>query len=187
MKKNWLSVLALILALAALALALLCFRQAYRLDNLEAQMDDVLAELARREALEEMLFASNAEAAPADPAEEWLDPNCTLAVLGWQADDHLLTLDLFVQAQLPRDTLPNSAELHMVCGEETQIQEITLLPCADGSFETELSGITFSIPYLGENDAMSLELHVSYGDGYQVSNYSAGWFMEDGVLSMVSG
>ena len=187
MRKNWISVLALILALTALALALLCCLQARRLDNLEAKMDDVLAELARGEALAEMLIPSATEEEIAVSPEELIEPNCKLVVLGWQADDSLLTLDLFVQAQLPLGAVPNEVALHMVCGEETQIQEITLLPGKDGSFETELSGITFSVPHLEEGDAMGLELHVTYGNGYQVSDYSAGWFMEDDTLSMVSG
>lgn len=187
MKKNWLSVLSLILALAALVLGLICILQTRRLDSLEAKMDDVLAELARREDLIEILISSESGETPTAPAEELINPSCNLVVLGWTADETVLSIDIFAQTFLPSGMLPESVQLHMVCGDEVQIQEITLLPCGDGCFETELSGVTFSIPYLAEGDAMGLELHATYGGGQIVSNYSAGWYLEEGVLSMVSG
>lgn len=187
MKKNLTSVLTLLCALLALAAALL---NIISLKKTQAELESQLAGLQFQ--VEQLRLELESEAAISDEApdisEAANEAFCTLAIDGWSLEDDTLTLDLFAQAVLPEGTAVSDAQLLLTCGDTCHQTEISLSAGeAEGCFEAELSGITFSLSGTAPDQELELVLMVTFTGGNVIQAYGGSWYQEDGQLYLIAG
>lgn len=182
MKRNLTSILALICALLSLAVSLASLATLKSANealfgtiaNLEAQITQLRSDLESK------------PTCPDTPDENVAEAYCTLTVETWSATEQTLTADLFVLAYLPSAEI-SQAQLYFICGDQTQIQEIELLPGeADNCFDAYLPGSVFDLPYMESGDELTLELIVTFTGGRTI-HARVNWYFEDGMLELVSG
>ena len=125
-----------------------------------------------------------------------LSAYCSLFLGEWSSEDGKLTLEsAFVQAQMPvistggDNVTPNSAVLVLLHnGEELERKEITLEAGeGEGSFEANVSGLSFTTPKLEEDHQLDLELVITLSDGSTLKYNGCSWFVSDGGLNPVMG
>lgn len=176
MKKNLISILALICALLTLAIALFCLGA---LKKTNRELADRIAALEAR--------IGKLENSTALPEEELLGVSCNLLVDSWTAHDNTLTADIFAVAQLEEGLEASQAQLYLSCGEQTQIRDIEMLPGeGENCFEANLPGTAFDLPAMEEGDELTLELIVTFTGGRNI-HARVSWYLEDGELVLVSG
>ena len=57
----------------------------------------------------------------------------------------------------------------------------------DGSFEANISNVSFTTPKLEEDHQLDLELVITLSDGSTLSYNGCSWFVADGSLNPVMG
>lgn len=183
MKKNPLSILAVICALLALVAALANLvalgrineELTARLNTLQSQMDEL-----RRDP-EEM------QGAMTTPEEEDMEAWCNLVVDDWSATESTLTADIFAVAQLEDALTVSQAQLQLICGEQSQVRDIEMRPGeGSDSYEANLPGFVFDLPEMEDGDELTLELIVTF-TGARNIHARVHWYLEDGSLYLVSG
>lgn len=182
MKKNPISVIALICAVCALAAALFA---GVRAGRLQAQID-ALAEA--NDALARQLQAMAVQAETPAPNIEF----CTLLIDSWSHDGSSLTITGgFAQVQLENPTTePDAAISLRHNGTVLQRFGLELVPGeGSGSYEARLTGITFedaAIDRLTGSDWLELWLEVTV-DGQTEALCGAEWHLENGELLLFAG
>lgn len=157
-----------------------------RLSGLEEQLALLQSRVTELEAENEALRAALGNAAGMEPAET--EAAAELYLTDWLAGDGELTLDIFARAMLPAGAQVSDARLLLLSGSTCQELPIELRPGeADGSFEAELSGLTFTIPELEPDDELELQLMVTFTGGNVIQAYGVSWYLEDGMLCLISG
>ena len=125
-----------------------------------------------------------------------LNAYCSLYVDKWNYNDGKLTLEnAYVQAQMPvisaggDNVTPSSAALVFLHnGQEVERRELTLNSGeGDGSFEANISNVSFTTPKLEEDHQLDLELVITLSDGSNLSYNGCSWFVADGSLNPVMG
>ena len=125
-----------------------------------------------------------------------LNAYCSLYVDKWNYNDGKLTLEnAYVQAQMPvisaggDNVTPSSAALVFLHnGQEVERRELTLNSGeGDGSFEANISNVSFTTPKLEEDHQLDLELVITLSDGSTLSYNGCSWFVADGSLNPVMG
>ena len=189
MKKNITSILAMLCAMLALVMVvfhIITLRNTNaeltsRLSALESEVEQLRSDLESETALLK-------EAIDVPAYEEDTEAYCTLTVNDWSAADGTLAVDIFAQAVTTGDTTVSEAQLYLIKGDSMQTLDISLLPGeADGSFEAELSGLSFTLPEVGPEEELELELQVTFADCGTVSTHGASWYSENGQLYLVTG
>ena len=184
MKKNLISILALILALAALGTALFSIGGLKKTQAaLESRIAALEAQLAQQPA------AVPEETTPQAPsADESTDAYCNLVVGDWFMEDGSITMDVFAEAMLPEDAAVSEAVLLLIQGETMQSQTISMSPGeAAGSFVADLTGIAFVLPELDPGAEVELQLQVTFSGGLTISAGGISWYESEGQLHLVSG
>lgn len=178
MKKNLISILSLILALAALGTAL------FSIGGLKTALESRIAALEAQQPA-----AVPEETAPQAPsADESTDAYCNLVVGDWFVEDGSITMDVFAEAMLPEDAAVSEAVLLLIQGETMQSQTISMSPGeAAGSFVADLTGIVFSLPELDPGAEVELQLQVTFNGGLTISAGGISWYESEGQLHLVSG
>ena len=177
MKKNIISLLAFLLALAALLLAVSAFISCRTLaetyDARLAQLENTVAQLS---ALQEV---------PAESQNRY----CNLTIGNWGYDRSGLTLDTAYAQILAEGTGLDSAWLILkVNGQAYSTIIIEMAPGeAESSYELDLSGTALPLPELKNGDHLELWLEASLTDGSEVSALGGTWDWESGQLLMVAG
>lgn len=125
-----------------------------------------------------------------------LSTYCNLYVMDWELSGGQLTVTSgYIQVQTPRlsasgETVSCSqAELvFQLNGQEIERQAITL-PEGEGagSYETILSGVSFSMPEMGDDYQLDLWLDVGLSDGSTIFCSGGSWYYYDGQLSLIVG
>lgn len=175
MRKNLTSVLALLCALLTLVIALFC------LGALKKSNETLTARIAALEAQVARLSENSA------PEEELPDISCNLLVDSWSAADGTLTADIFAVAQLEEGLEVSQAQLYLICGEQSQIRDIEMLPGeGTATFEANLPGLIFDLPEMENGDELTLELVVTITGGRNI-HARVNWYLEDGEPYLVSG
>lgn len=182
MKKNIISILALGCALLTLAIALFCLGALKKTNKeLTAKVEALDAQVSQ---LRRELEAETAPFYEEDTGEAY----CSLAVDDWHISDNTLVLDLFAQAVLPEGTAVSDAQLLLTCGDTCHQTEISLSAGeAEGCFEAELSGITFSLSGTAPDQELELVLMVTFTGGNVIQAYGGSWYQEDGQLYLIAG
>ena len=184
MKKIFTFILALVMAAA---LAGCGSDVEVRLSGLEEQLALLQSRVTELEAENEVLRAALENAAGMEPATE-TEASAELYLTDWLAGDGELTLDIFARAMLPAGAQVSGARLLLLSGSTCQELPIELRPGeADGSFEAELSGLTFTIPELEPDDELELQLMVTFTGGSVIQAYGVSWYLEEGMLCLISG
>ena len=125
-----------------------------------------------------------------------LSAYCSLFVDKWNYNDGKLTVEnAYVQAQMPvistggDNVTPSSAALVLLHnGQEVERRELTLNSGeGDGSFEANISNLSFTTPKLEEDHQLDLELVITLSDGSTLSYNGCSWFVTDGSLNPVMG
>ena len=177
MKKNIISILALVVALAALLLAvsayLSCRNLAEIYDARLAQLEDTVAQL-----------TANQEVLP-----ESQNRYCNLVTGDWSHDRDTLTLDTAYAQVLAEGTgLDSACLILLVNGQAYSTLIIEMAPGeAESSYELDLSGTVLPLPDLKTGDHLELRLEASLTDGSEVSAQGGTWDWENGQLLMVAG
>ena len=121
---------------------------------------------------------------------------CHLMVEDWSFEGTTLTVNsAFFQAKLPMLSQNGSAvtaqkaELVLLHnGQEVSRQALTLAAGeAEGTFESQISAITFTTPALDDDHQLDLVLEITLSAGDPLTNNSCSWYYIDGGLTMVVG
>ena len=121
---------------------------------------------------------------------------CHLMIEDWEFGGNTLTVNSgFFQAMSPRlspDGTPvvaMKAELVLIHnGEEISRQELPLTAGeARGTYESPITGLSFTTPKLEDDHQLDLVLEVSLSTGEPLRNNSCSWYYIDGGLTMVVG
>lgn len=121
---------------------------------------------------------------------------CHLMVEDWMFEDSTLTVNSgYFQAMLPMlsqngdAVTAQKAELVLLHnGQEVSRQEISLTAGeAEGTYESPISAITFSVPALEDDHQLDLVLEITLSAGDPLTNNSCSWYYIDGGLTMVVG
>ena len=121
---------------------------------------------------------------------------CHLMVEDWSFEGTTLTVNsAFFQAKLPMLSQNGSAvtaqkaELVLLHnGKEVSRQALTLAAGeAEGTFESQISAITFTTPALDDDHQLDLVLEITLSAGDPLTNNSCSWYYIDGGLTMVVG
>ena len=112
---------------------------------------------------------------------------CTLAVDSWEVKDGKLTADTFAQAVLSRDA-NFSAQIELWRGDAVLASQDVMLDIgeADGVFESDVK-VTFQIPEIEADEELQLWLMVKPVGSDAIFACGAGWYLEDGVLMLITG
>ncbi|MBR3973723.1 MAG: hypothetical protein IKJ99_07195 [Oscillospiraceae bacterium] len=193
MKKNILSVIALILALVSLALCGMTISAAWDMaDRYDAQlawMDERYASLeSRLDALE----ARPETPAPTEPVyTEEPDEDltyCNLIIDDWTFENGVLTVHTaFAQVMAENNSL-ESAFIELKTEDAPVILTIEMLPGeASDSYELDLYNLVYELPELYEGEWLSLNLHVTLADGTTLVTSGGTWEYLEGKLHMSVG
>ena len=119
-----------------------------------------------------------------------------LVVEDWESTDSALNIKSgYIQAQLPRLSFNGAASgvsktelvLHLN-GEEIDRQEVALTAGeGEGSFETAVSGSTFSMPAMQDDYQLDLWVEVTLTSGNVISAVGGSWYYNSGDLQLVVG
>lgn len=120
---------------------------------------------------------------------------CNLVVDDYAVEEGKLNLKLNLNAKLPefvsKDVPANieSAQLVFTMGEETlDTKDVTFDAGENGVLEAVMDEVSLAVPEKMEKDAqLTLTLNVKLTNGQQLKPASAGWFMQEGALVMVTG
>ena len=121
---------------------------------------------------------------------------CHLMVEDWSFEGTTLTVNsAYFQARLPMLSQNGSAvtaqkaELVLMHnGQEVSRQALTLTAGeAEGTFESQISAVTFTTPALEDDHQLDLVLEISLSAGDPLINNSCSWYYIDGGLTMVVG
>lgn len=140
----------------------------------------------------------NSPANPTDPMLVYLYSSlttyCMLNVYDWQiADDTLTLLTGDVQIQLPRMTATGekasctAANLILQLDGEELERKSLMLPVTGDLLETDVSGITFTVPRLEESSQLDLWLEVLLSDGQVLTHSGSSWYYFEGELIQAVG
>lgn len=125
-----------------------------------------------------------------------LSAYANLVVEDWEATASALNIKSgYIQAQLPRLThndaesdISGAALVLKLNGEEISRQNVTLTAGeGEGSFESTISGQSFSMPALEDDYQLDLWLEVVLSTGNTVSISGGSWYSSDGQLQLVVG
>lgn len=125
-----------------------------------------------------------------------LSAYANLIVEEWDATATALNIHSgYAQCQMPRLTFNNmtasvskAALVLKLNNEEVTRQDITLdVGEGEGSFETTLSGLAFTMPVMEEDHQLDLWLEVSLNTGNVISVSGGSWYSSDGELQLVVG
>lgn len=121
---------------------------------------------------------------------------CNLFLGDWTSQDGRLTVqNSYAQVQLPRlaesGTSVGFRGARLVLklnGQEIDSQNLTM-PEGEGpgSYEENLSDLSFTIPQLGNDDQLDLVLEVTLTTDAVISTVGGSWFLADGQLNLVVG
>lgn len=121
---------------------------------------------------------------------------CNLFLGEWNSQDGKLTVqNSYAQVQLPRlaesGTSVGFRGARLVLklnGQEIDSQNLTM-PEGEGpgSYEENLSDLSFTIPQLGSDDQLDLVLEVTLTTDAVITTIGGSWFLTDGQLSLVVG
>lgn len=194
MKKNILSVIALILALVSLALCGMTISAAWDMaDRYDAQlawMDERYASLeARLDALEARPEAPiPTEPAPTEAPEEGM-AYCNLIIGDWTFEEGKLTVSTaFAQALAENTALDSAAIVLTVNGEALHMLSIEMAPGeASDSYELDLSELTFEIAGLADGNSVELLLEITLSDGRTLTSCGGSWEYLEENLQMIAG
>ncbi|MBO5129971.1 MAG: hypothetical protein J6B95_06470 [Oscillospiraceae bacterium] len=180
MKKNTLSILALILSLCALLFSLITIGQLKsRIETLESYTASMAAQVQQLSGRNDSFFSTSDDALFS-----------SLMVESWSHTSGNLTITAgLAQVLLPQvaASTPDSSLTLKLNGEDLGTQSLELFPDATGAaFDGDLHGISFELPDLTEEDLLELWLEVTVsGRSYRI--LGAEWFLENGQLLMVAG
>lgn len=125
-----------------------------------------------------------------------LSAYANLIVEDWEATANALNIKSgYIQCQMPRLTYNNMAAsvskaalVLKLNNEEVSRQEITLdAGEGEGSFETALTGHSFTMPAIEDDHQLDLWLEVSLNTGSVVAVSGGSWYSSDGQLQLVVG
>lgn len=121
---------------------------------------------------------------------------CNLFLGDWTSQDGRLTVqNSYAQVQLPRlaesGTSVGFRGARLVLklnGQEIDSQNLTM-PEGEGpgSYEENLSDLSFTVPQLGNDDQLDLVLEVTLTTDAVISTVGGSWFLADGQLNLVVG
>ena len=194
MKKNILSVIALILALISLALCGMTISAAWDMaDRYDAQlawMDERYASLeSRLTALEAQPESPiSTEPTPTEvPAENIA--YCNLIIGDWTFENSKLTISTAFAQVLAENTALNSAVIVLqVNGEAFSAELIEMAPGeATDSYELDLSELSFDMPLLSDGDSVELLLVITLSDGRTLVSCGGSWEYLEENLQMIAG
>ena len=121
---------------------------------------------------------------------------CHLMVEDWSFEGITLTVNsAYFQAMLPMLSQNGSAvtaqkaELVLMHnGQEVSRQELPLVAGeAEGTYESQISAVTFTTPALEDDHQLDLMLEITLSAGDPLTNNSCSWYYIDGGLTMVVG
>lgn len=148
----------------------------------------------------EVEVAVNTPTNPTDESlinmESSLNSYCNVLVETSEFDGGKLTLTGgYAQIQLPRITLDSGsitcAEAVLVLsfnGQEVAREALTLPEsAAAGSYEVDLSGISFKVPDMEDDQQLTMQLEIALSNGQSMSEPAGVWFYNDGNLLMAVG
>ena len=194
MKKNILSVIALVLALVSLVLCGMTISTAWdmadRYDAKLAWMDERYASLESR--LDALEAQSNApiytEAAPSEAPEERA-AYCNLIIGDWIFEEGRLTVSTaFAQALAENTALERAFIVLTVNGDALHMLSIEMAPGeATDSYELDLSELLFDVPALADGDAVELLLEITLSDGRILTSCGGNWEYLENNLQMIAG
>ena len=121
---------------------------------------------------------------------------CHLMVEDWSFEGTTLTVNsAYFQAMLPMlsqngsSVTAQKAELVLMHnGQEVSRQELPLVAGeAEGTYESQISAVTFTTPALEDDHQLDLMLEITLSAGDPLTNNSCSWYYIDGGLTMVVG
>ena len=194
MKKNILSIIALILALVSLALCGMTISAAWDMaDRYDAQlawMGERYASLeSRLDALEAQPEAPiPTEPAPTEAPEEGI-AYCNLIIGDWTFEEGSLTVSsTFAQALAENTALKSAAIILTVNGEAQHTCSIEMAPGeATDSYELDLSELAFDVPALTDGSTVELLLEITLADGRVLTACGGNWEYLEENLQMIAG
>ena len=125
-----------------------------------------------------------------------LSAYANLIVEDWEATDSSLVVKTgYIQVQLPRmaasGTSASISAVDLILnlnGSEVSRQAVTLEAGeGEGSFESEISSCTFTMPALEEDYQLDLWLEVTLSTGNTISVNGGSWYYNSGALQLVVG
>lgn len=179
MKHSALSVIALILAAAALAVSLFGVLQPDPVDH-SAEIAALREENARLQTQIDDLRSQMAVSIPEDSY-------CNLMVDEWADSESALTLTTaYAQAQVAGEI--RKTELLLYCnGQLCSSIEITLEASgAAGGYEKTITDLSLAMPALGEDDCVEVYLQITLADGSVISAPGGSWYSgSDGLFAVM--
>lgn len=180
MKKNTLTILALVIALCALILSCVSVaRLNARIETLETYTASLIAQVQQLAGRNESFFSTSDDAV-----------STTLVVESWTGTpDNLTITDGYVQVLLPQVAAPAPDSILVLKrnGEPIATQALALTADPTGAaFDAELRGVSFDLPALAGDDLLELCLDVIVS-GETYSFAAAEWYLENGQLLMSAG
>ena len=125
-----------------------------------------------------------------------LSAYANLVVEDWEATDSSLNIKSgYMQAQMPRLTFNDmtakvtaAALVLKLNNEEVSRQDVMLdAGEGEGSFESAISGCSFSMPAMEDDYQLDLWLEVTLNTGNSISAAGGSWYSSDGELQLVVG
>lgn len=125
-----------------------------------------------------------------------LSAYANLIVEDWEATATTLTIKSgYIQCQTPRLTFNNmtanvsKADLVLKLNDEEIARQEISLPAGEGegSFETTIANLSFSMPSMEDDYQLDLWLEISLNTGNTVSVSGGSWYNSDGTLQLVVG
>lgn len=187
MKKNIISVLALVLALASLLLAGFTWLTARN------QAEDYTARLEKLETELLQLQSQTAETLPpSDPSTdtETEEAYCSLHLGDWTCNGDMLVLSVAYAQVLTVPELPltGAALVLELNGNAVSSTVLKMNPGeASDSYELDLAGFSLALPELATGDHLELHLEAILSDGTVLTAVGGTWDWENGQLLMVAG
>lgn len=178
MKKNTLSIIALVIAVGALIFAFVTTQQLTgRIETLEKYNASLVAQVQQLSSRPDgFLSTSDNAVASSLIVESWSYTPGTLTITGGYAEVQL------VAASTPDCTLTLKFN-----GDILHSQSLALTPDETGTaFAADLHGIVFELPELTGDDLLELWLDVNVG-GESQSVSGVEWYLENGQLMMSAG
>ena len=138
---------------------------------------------------------------PANPVDSTLvymyssmAASCFLTVADWQVEDNTMTiLGSSVDVQLPlfspQGEPISCTGINLILqldGEELERKSL-MLPVTGDLLETDVSGITFTVPKLEESSQLDLWLEVLLSDGQVLTHSGSSWYYFEGELIQAVG
>jgi len=188
------SMLALIVALAALAISMLAWVRAVEAEREYearlAEMEHLHASVQQEiEALRAPTEIPPVETAPPAAATE---SYCNLIIGSWSFEHDALMIHSACAQVMSETAMPDSAVLVLVFNGDPRISTpIVLTPGeGSGSYVKEMDNQIFNLPehsHSAEGDLIELRLEVSLADGQVLSADGGSWEFSAGELGMIAG